>query len=435
MLDLQSHPHWPQVISVCQALNQHGFVAYLAGGCVRDLILKRPPNDFDVATNATPEQIEKIFPKCILVGKKFGVIVLPFDDFQIEVATFRKDGPYFDGRRPHTIEFSSAQEDALRRDFTINALFLDPLNGAILDFVEGEIDIGRKIIQTVGDPLARFTEDKLRIMRAIRFCAQLGFQIDPTTLLAIKNMAPQILTVSHERIRDEFLKLLRANGRCRGLALLHETGLRDFLLPEWKDLESDRQPVSPEGIAGLEALRFWFPNPREAFFTTLKNLENVQFDSPEIYFLFLNFAIFLRSGTASVLKRFKFSNQVQAELHFIASNESLFRSEDLPRTAKLLQIRLHSYGAKTFSFYRGFCHSNANPNLKKVTERLNFIESEVTRLCPSGKLPEPWMTGADLKRQNISPGPEMGSLLEEMYAQQIEMKFRSKEDLVQHYFK
>ena len=217
---LEEHSQWNAVKEVCSRLRDAGFEALLAGGCVRDLIMHREPNDFDVATDATPDQIESLFPKCLLVGKAFGVIILPFDGFQIEVATFREDLQYKDGRRPEGVKFSTPKADAQRRDFTINALFYDPIKREIIDFIDGQADIKAKILRTVGDPNHRFDEDKLRLLRAIRFAAQLDFRIEDGTLRAVETHAKDVSVVSHERIRDELIKLLKSPNRNIGLELL-----------------------------------------------------------------------------------------------------------------------------------------------------------------------------------------------------------------------
>ncbi|HEX4923157.1 MAG TPA: CCA tRNA nucleotidyltransferase, partial [Bdellovibrionales bacterium] len=173
-----SHPHWPAVETVCGTLARSGYEAWLAGGCVRDALLGRVPQDFDVATSAAPEQVEALFERAVAVGKAFGVIILPFEGFQIEVATFRKDGLYVDGRRPASVTFSSPREDAARRDFTVNALYYDVVNKRVVDYVNGERDLAAHVIRTVGSPHDRLSEDSLRLMRAVRFSAQLGFEIE-----------------------------------------------------------------------------------------------------------------------------------------------------------------------------------------------------------------------------------------------------------------
>ncbi len=223
---------WSAVQEVCHRLKQEGFQALLAGGCVRDLLLGREPNDFDVATDATPDQVHAIYPHALTVGKAFGVTILPYSCFQIEVATFRVDLDYHDGRRPSGVRFTGPEEDAKRRDFTVNALFYDPEEKRLLDFVGGENDLKLRLIHTVGRPEERFEEDKLRLLRAVRFAAQLDFEIAPDTLQAVERLAPKVSVVSRERIRDEFLKLLKTDKRRRGLSLAISTGLIAAIFPD-----------------------------------------------------------------------------------------------------------------------------------------------------------------------------------------------------------
>jgi poly(A) polymerase len=193
--------------SVVRRLQQAGFAAFWVGGCVRDFLLGREPQDYDIATDARPELIEKLFKKTIAVGRKFGVMVVVEDKQQFQVATFRAEAEYRDGRRPEKVVFANAEADALRRDFTVNGLFYDPLTEKIHDWVGGEKDLRAKIIRTIGAPEERFAEDHLRLLRAVRFAAQLGFEIEPRTFAAVKALAPKIKLISAERVRDELIKL------------------------------------------------------------------------------------------------------------------------------------------------------------------------------------------------------------------------------------
>ncbi|WP_413584262.1 CCA tRNA nucleotidyltransferase [Bdellovibrio sp. HCB274] len=233
---LQSHPHWSAVEAIYHRLTDKGYKAFLAGGCVRDALLGFKANDLDIATDATPDQIEQLFEKTINVGKVFGVMRVLIGGADIEVATFRNDGTYKDGRRPDHVEFSSPEEDAKRRDFTVNALFYDLENHQILDFVEGQKDLQKQILRTVGEAKKRFTEDHLRLLRGARFAAQLDFAIEEQTMGAMKEMAPLVKTVSGERLRDEMGKLLKSKNVPLGLRVMQETGLQSVLFP-WKALD------------------------------------------------------------------------------------------------------------------------------------------------------------------------------------------------------
>jgi len=228
---LQLHPQWPAVAAIYHRLQAHGYKAFLAGGCVRDALLGRKAHDLDIATDASPEQIEKIFEKTVGVGKSFGVIRVLVDGSDIEVATFRSDGLYQDGRRPENVQFTSPREDAQRRDFTINALFFDLEKNQLLDFVQGQADLAAKRIRTVGAPEQRFAEDHLRLLRAVRFVAQLDFVIEEKTFAQIQALASTVKMVSGERLRDEMVKLLRGSVVQKGLKEFSRSGLMSELFP------------------------------------------------------------------------------------------------------------------------------------------------------------------------------------------------------------
>jgi len=248
-------------------LRQAGFEAYLAGGCVRDLLLGRAPKDYDVATSATPEQVQALFPRTVAVGAAFGVVRVlvpgPEGEAAVEVATFRTEGPYEDGRRPSSVRFSDARSDVVRRDFTINGLLMDPETGEVLDYVGGLEDLRSGTVRAIGDPRQRFAEDRLRMLRAVRLSAELGFRIHPDTLEAIREQAPLIRSVSMERVYEELSRLLVSPGRGAGLRLLEEAGLLRELLPEVAAMRGVPQPQEyhPEGdvfehtVRVLEALR------------------------------------------------------------------------------------------------------------------------------------------------------------------------------------
>ncbi|MBE7491910.1 MAG: CCA tRNA nucleotidyltransferase [Planctomycetes bacterium] len=235
-----------------------GHRALLAGGCVRDLLLGRAPKDYDVATSALPDQVEALFDRTVAVGKAFGVVRVgaPAGDAFVEVATFRSDGPYRDGRHPSHVSFGGEQADAARRDFTINALFLDPASGEVLDYTGGRADLEARLIRAVGDPTRRFDEDKLRLLRAVRFEANLGFSLEPATLAALTALAPQIGVCSAERIRDELEKLITNRGASRGLQRMLETGLLAAILPELAAMPGVPQPPEfhPEGDVWVHTL-------------------------------------------------------------------------------------------------------------------------------------------------------------------------------------
>lgn len=245
-------------LTVVQNLRTAGFVAYWAGGCVRDQLLGAHPKDYDVATDATPDQVRELFGKrrTLAIGAVFGVISVlgPRGAGQIEVTTFRRDDSYSDGRRPDTVSFTSAEEDASRRDFTINGLFYDPLTEQVIDYVGGQADLAARLIRAIGAPRERFTEDKLRMLRAVRFAAALGFRVDDATREAIAAMAAEIAVVSGERIAMEMRRMLVAPGRALGVRLLVETRLSAQVLPELEPHEPQQAARVERAVAVLTAL-------------------------------------------------------------------------------------------------------------------------------------------------------------------------------------
>lgn len=235
--------------SIVERLRAEGFEALYAGGCVRDTLLGLTPCDYDVATNARPEQVEGIFPRTVPVGAQFGVILVLEGGSEVQVATFRGDGTYLDGRHPESVRFTDAQGDSLRRDFTINGLFYDPIGDKVLDFVRGREDLRAGVVRAIGNPTERFAEDKLRLLRAVRFATTLGFKIDPLTWKAVITWVADIHVVSAERIREELVKILLSPNRLRGFDLLNESGLLREIIPELESLKGCDQPPEfhPEG--------------------------------------------------------------------------------------------------------------------------------------------------------------------------------------------
>ncbi|HEY2105699.1 MAG TPA: CCA tRNA nucleotidyltransferase [Candidatus Binataceae bacterium] len=238
-----------KALEIIDRLRKHGFAAYLVGGCVRDRILGVTVKDFDIATDARPEVVQNIFRHTVAIGAKFGVIMVLIDDQPFQVATFRADAPYLDGRRPSAVHFGTLEADAVRRDFTINGMYYDPANGRFIDVVGGMRDLRAGIIRAIGDPRQRFAEDRLRMLRAIRFAARFNFTIEPATMDAIERAAPAINEVSDERIGEELVWIMTGGNAARGMELLRQSGLMRPLLPEVEALIGCDQPSNyhPEG--------------------------------------------------------------------------------------------------------------------------------------------------------------------------------------------
>ena len=237
-------------IEIIKRLRQAGYLAYWVGGCVRDLVMGHPPTDYDIATSATPDAVVQLFPRSLTVGAQFGVVLVPQGDHFYEVATFRSEGTYSDGRRPDHVTYTTdPRQDVERRDFTINGLLYDPLEGTVLDYVGGQSDIHWRLIRTIGSPEQRFLEDKLRLVRAVRFAARFTFRLENSTQEAVLELAETIRQVSQERIREELIKLLTHGYAARGISLMDSCGLLRFILPEVTCLHGVAQPPEfhPEG--------------------------------------------------------------------------------------------------------------------------------------------------------------------------------------------
>ncbi|MFP5519501.1 MAG: CCA tRNA nucleotidyltransferase [Bdellovibrionia bacterium] len=379
---LQKHYQWPAVQSILDVLNAHGYHALLAGGCVRDALIGRRPNDLDVATNATPEAIEKLFPKTVAVGKQFGVMRVLIEGADIEVATFRKDGNYEDGRRPEYVVYSSAEEDAQRRDFTINALFYDIHSQQVIDYVGGVADLKKRILRTVGAPEARFKEDKLRILRAIRFVSQIGFSLDAETYQQTCLMSYQVTQVSAERIKEEMQKLLSGAFRGAGLSLLKSSGLEQVLFSGLK--RAEWVPVPERAPWQLWCL-FWLGTSRAQ---VQKWLQDFRFSSAE---------------KKQILLCFEY---LEIASDFLSKNlgYQLIRYAQAP-------VRL----ACEILVFRGF-HLQQIQNLHK-----QWLEW-------GGKLPFPLLKGEDL--EGYYKGADLGKALAIAYEYQIEERYASKEDII-----
>lgn len=275
---IKSHSHWSAVEAISLKLRQQGYKVFLAGGCVRDALLGVNANDLDVATNATPAQIEKMFSKTIGVGRTFGVMRVVEQGVAIEVATFRTDGEYKDGRRPLAVKYATPEEDAQRRDFTVNALFYDLETRQVLDFVQGTVDLQKKTLRTVGSPDLRFKEDHLRLLRAARFVAQLGFTLNSETFQSIKDLCVLVIDVSGERIREEMEKLLKQEGAQSGLQVMVETGLMEQLFPFRAEDDSWVTSVPPQKL--WHYFLYFLRNANSVDFkkaTTLLKLSNRDF--------------------------------------------------------------------------------------------------------------------------------------------------------------
>jgi len=400
--------------AVVRRLREAGHEAFWVGGCVRDLIRGVTPTDFDIVTSARPEEVQALFPRTIAVGARFGVIVVRGGDSHYEVATFRTEADYDDGRRPSRVTFATAEEDVRRRDFTVNGLLMDPETGRIVDYVEGRLDIERRLIRTIGDPGERFAEDHLRMLRAVRFAATLDFTIEEATFAAIRRQAAAIRRISAERIRDELGRILVGGRARRGMELLAESGLIAEILPEVAALRGvDQPPVfHPEGDVWEHTLRMLDlltagADPRLAWGGLLHDVGKAETrfeDAAGVHFYG-----HVRRGeeiAAALLSRLRFSREETETVcalvrgHMLFMNVREMRPNRLKRFLRMPDFSLH------LELHRLDCLGSHGllDNYEFCRERLKAYSEEDLR-------PPPLMTGEDLIGMGYTPGPLFKEIL------------------------
>ena len=416
---------------IVRRLSEHGHLAYFAGGCVRDMVRGVEPHDYDIATSATPEQIQRLFPKTLPVGAQFGVVLVLEDDHQFEVATFRFDVAYVDGRRPTAVRYGSPEEDARRRDFTINGLFFDPLANRIVDYVGGRDDIERKLVRTIGEPRERFTEDKLRLLRCVRFAANLGYAIEPATFAVVREMAAQIDAVSAERVREELIKIFTRPNAGRGLELLNESGLLQVILPEVAAMKNIEQPPEfhPEGdvfahtklmLDGLP------PNPSVvlAFAVLLHDVgKPPTFERAPDRIRFNEHDRVGAELTEQILRRLRFPNGQTEQIKLCVAEHMRLQHVQEMRQAKLKRILARETFADELELHRIDCLAS-HRNL----ENYEFLKAKAAELPPEVIRPTPLLTGRDLLALGLKPGPLIGQILREAEELQLEEHLKSRED-------
>jgi poly(A) polymerase len=430
---------------ICRTLRSAGYQAYFVGGCVRDILLHREPADYDVATDATPERVEKIFPNSLTVGAKFGVVVVvqepgASDDANdasamVEVATFRSDVGYSDGRHPDQVVYTSTpQEDVQRRDFTINGLLLDPETNEILDFVAGRDDLRAGIIRAIGRPEERFREDKLRMLRAVRFAARFGYTIEPETLRAIQMLAPEIKQVSVERLRDELTKLLTEGAARRGFELLDETRLLPELLPEISRMKGVEQPPQfhPEGdvwihtVLMLEGLAPG-SSPTLAWGVLLHDVGKPStFTAPSGPNGRIRFDRHVEVGTRmaeEICERLRFSNDDTAQIASLVANHLRFKDAPQMKRSTLKRFARLDRFDEHMELHLLDC-SSSHRNL----ENYEFMRRFLTETPPEEVRPTRLLTGDDLIGLGFRPGPEFREILHAAEDAQLEGSIRTRDD-------
>ena len=424
--------------SIVRRLRDAGFTAYFAGGCVRDMLLGREPEDFDVATDAAPEDVQQLFPRHVAVGAHFGVVVVLEGGHSLEVASFRADGVYIDGRRPETVRFTNAREDAARRDFTINGMFFDPLAGAgggeVIDYVGGRADLDARILRAIGDPAARFSEDRLRMLRAVRFAATLDFAIAPATWEAVRVAAGEIHAISPERIRDELVKVFTASTRVRGWDLLDASGLMRQVLPELETLKGCAQPPQfhPEGdvfvhtrlvLSLLPAETVSVPLAFGALFHDIGKPACARVDVEDGGRIRFNGHEHVGAEmTAKVMRRLRFSNhEIEATTEAVR-NHMAFKDVQHMRVAKLKRFLARPGFGDELELHRADCLGS-----HAMLDNYDFLHAKQVEFSSEPLIPKPFVTGHDLILLGLKPGPEFKAILEGAQNRQLEGAFADRE--------
>ena len=431
-------------ISIIQTLRQQGFQAYLVGGCVRDLLLKREPADYDVATNATPDQVMEIFPETYAVGAQFGVVLVPLPENQrdqsdevgqakraVEVATFRSDLGYSDGRRPDEVRFSEhPREDVARRDFTINGMMLDPASGEVLDFVGGRKDLEAGVVRAIGDPGRRFAEDKLRMLRAVRFAARLGYSIEPETLTAIQRQANEIQMVSRERVRDELTRMLTEGHAMRAFLLLDGSGLLKEVLPEISAMQGVRQPPEfhPEGDVFVHTLLLLnhLPHPCSATLAWGALLHDV--GKPATFRVAperIRFDGHVEVGVKiaeDICERLRFSKHDAEQVIALVDNHMRFSHATRMKESTLKKFLRMPEFEEHMALHRADSLAS-HGNLSTY----EFVRKKMTEMPPEKIRPKPLVTGDDLISAGYEPGPRFREILDAVENAQLEERVLTRE--------
>jgi poly(A) polymerase len=421
--------------SICDTLQRHGYQALLVGGCVRDFLLGHVPADYDVATDATPDQVLQLFPDSLAVGAKFGVVLVAHNGSSVEVATFRRDADYSDGRHPDQVIFTAtAGEDVSRRDFTINGLLMRHTTNEVLDFVGGRTDLSAGIIRAIGDPERRFSEDKLRMLRAVRFAARFGYAIEPKTSAAIQRHAPEIHSVSAERIHEELSKLLTEGAARRGFELLDDTALLQCVLPEISAMKGVQQPPEyhPEGDVWIHTLLMLEGLPAGASRTLAWGVllhdvgkpptfrpatltgDRIRFDG--------HVDVGVRLA-AEICKRLKFSNDDTEQVLALVANHMKFKDVAQMRTSTLKRFVRLPHFDEHLELHRLDClASHAH------LDAYRMVQHFLAETPPEQVRPTRLLTGDDLNEMGYVPGPEFQTMLRALEDAQLEGALTTKEE-------
>ena len=420
---------------IAARLRENDYIAYFAGGCVRDMVRGLTPKDYDIATDARPEAVQKLFPRTYAVGAHFGVIIVLENGFQFEVATFRSDEGYIDGRHPSAVRFSSPEEDAKRRDFTINGMFYDPVAEEVIDFVGGRADIAAKLVRAIGDPAERLAEDRLRMLRAVRFATVLDYKIDNGTWKALVANAPSINQISAERIREELVRVLTSPNRVRGWDLLDSSGLMRVILPEIDAMKGCLQPEQfhPEGdvFQHTRLMLQFLPEkvsvplvfsvvlhdvakPRTA---TVDETGRIRFSGHD------------RLGaemTEEIMRRLRFSGaEIEATVEMVRQH-MVFKDVPKMRVAKLKRFMARPTFEDELELHRVDCEGS-----HRMLDNYEFLLRKREEFANEPIIPLPLVRGDDLIALGLKPGPKFGEILEAAETQQLEGKLRTREEALE----
>ena len=419
--------------AITKTLIDAGHKAFFAGGCVRDELLEKEPKDYDIATSATPEQVLELFPHSDAIGAHFGVILVKKDGAAFEIATFRHDGSYSDGRHPDSVSFTSPENDAMRRDFTINGLFKNPLTGEIVDFVHGKVDIEERYIRAIGKPEARFQEDALRLLRAIRFSTLLEFDIEPRTWKAIQENAHLLKKISVERISGEFNKILLSPQRATGIQLLVDSGLIRHFLPEVLDLIGCEQPPQfhPEGDVYthtkimLDMLQD-DPSLELCLSVLLHDIgkpATYSYDQEADRIRFNGHDSLGATMATTILKRLRYPNNCIESVSSMVANHMSFMHVQQMKKAKVKRFMARETYQDEMELHRVDCGSSNG-----ITENYDFLRAQEEIFANEPLIPTPLLKGKDLIDRGLKPGPQFKEILLNLQSEQLEGSINTREE-------
>jgi poly(A) polymerase len=425
--------------AICDTLRGSGYQALLVGGCVRDLLLGREPADYDVTTDATPDQVMALFPESVAVGAQFGVILIPRVGLKVEVATFRSDVGYSDGRHPDSVVYSKTpQEDVQRRDFTINGLLMRHDSGEVLDYVGGQADLKAKTIRAIGEPDRRFKEDKLRMMRAVRFAARFGFEIEAETFRASRRHVAEIRQVSPERLREELTKMLTEGAGRQAFELLDETWLLQQVLPEIGAMKGVEQPPQfhPEGDVWIHTLMMLEGLPAGSTATLAWGVLLHDVGKPPTFqsaaetgdrIRFNNHVEVGVRMAEAICERLRFSNEDTEQILALVDNHMKFGAVEEMRAATLKKFVRQPRFGEHLALHRLDCLSS-----HRHLESYEFVKRFIEMTPPEQVRPERLVTGDDLQEMGFRPSPLFSQILQDLEDAQLEGQVRTREEAKQY---